>query len=277
MNKVNKKYSVQLAIKTLVPELLEILGNQPVGWTKINRGLGAHLDAIRKEIEKTGKGVNKEATFYSVLLNRMVGKQESDAMFNFYNHLFASLNKLLSDSDKKQLHKMIVLVLNKFNKGYLDFIGELAVLYKYMVSGEFELLRIEEKIAPDSNVTADLLLKDKANGAEILIEIYNLHLEEIDFISNEKLKCHLDLKFTKKSSHKLINPNRNIVIQPVLWYRDHNQLKFLNSFFQDPGYKFDNVLDPLALASLRLENGGYEHRFETVKTIIMTNFLLILK
>lgn len=267
-NKVNKQYDVRIAIKALVPSLFNILGSQPVSWTKINKGLANHLNKVRKEIEQTGKPVNKEATFYSVIVNKIAGKQESDSLFDFYNRLFITLDTLLSIKDKKHLHKMIVQVLNNFDKGYLNFIGELAVLYKYMMLGEFELLKIEEQITPESNVTADILLRNKGTQSEILIEILNVHLEELDITTYDKIKYHLHSKFTKKTDQKLINPQRYLKIQPVLWYRDHKQLTFLSNFFHETGYKFDNVFDPLTLASIRLGNGEYEHRFDSIKTIL---------
>lgn len=83
-------------------------------------------------------------------------------MFSYFNQLFYDLKNNLSKDEHKLLRSMISGVLTNANKDYLNFIGELATLNTYMATGLYNLIRVEERVLRERNVSIDIYLRQKA-------------------------------------------------------------------------------------------------------------------
>ena len=261
-------FDVRNALVTYMPSLLELLGDQKISWTSINKGLTLHLEKIRNQHISTQTIVESEATFYSIIIDHHFGKGDSSGMFSFYDATFKSLSLILSTEEKKVIHRMLSKVLNNLTKDYINFIGELACLNKLMLTGEYNLINIEEVIHIERLVTADIFLKRKNDGLEILIEVLNLHIENRDFQTYQELRSHLSSKFLRKVQEKIINPDRLTLIQPVVWTNGLSQIGQLSNFYQNENFQINNVLPPMIYATWKYLDGSYEHRFESVRTIL---------
>lgn len=263
------KYNVKKALQQYLPSFLILLNEQNISWTSINNGLEKHLETLKIKIDDNQQNkIEKEVTFYSLLVNHVTGSEKGKAMFDFNNKIFIQLSNSLSLEEKKPIHKMLSGVLQNFDKNYLNFIGELATLNLLIKTGNYELLNIEEKIHPDRNISADLFLRSKDDKKEFLIEILNIHLEDIEFDNNDSLRFHLESKLKKKKDNKFINPNRIIFIQPVIWIKNFEQLKKICDLYNIYGFAVENVLLPVSYVSFLNTDGSFEHRFENLKTIL---------
>lgn len=75
-------------------------------------------------------------------------------------------------------------------------------------------------------------------------------------------------KLEKKIEDKLVNPNRIIFIQPVIWTKDLKQLEFICDFYLKTNFSIQNIITPMSYLTFRYQNGEYEHRFENINAIL---------
>jgi len=264
----NNKNLIKNSLRQHMPSLIELLGEQNISWTSINRNFQNYIRKVRTELNSSSSDIVKDATFYSIIVRKLYGKGDTDGMFDFYNKTFESLNNTLSECEKKPLHRMISKVLSILDYRYLNFIGELASLNKFMSTGEYELINIEEQISHDKGISADFLLRRKKDDIEILIEVLNLHFEMLEFNDFQKFEYHLKSKLENKIKDKFVNPNRIIFIQPVIWTKDLKQLEFICDFYLKTNFSIQNIITPMSYLTFRHQNGEYEHRFESINTIL---------
>jgi len=267
IEKLQLNYDVEAILKKYMPSIIELLGGQSISWTSINKGLTQHISEIRKEFYATGKLILKETSFYSMIAERFTGTGKSNAMFDYYDTLFKKLNTKLTSEEKQPVRRIILQLLTNLNNNHMNFIGELSVLDKYISTGQYYFVNIEARISSDSNVTADIYLKRKLDGSDFLVEVLNLHLEKTQINDYSKFKYHLDSKFTQKIKSKGISDKREVKIQPVLWYTDHNQFKWVQDFFLKTDYVHPDVLDPMCYCSYFKHDGSYQHWFDRIKFI----------
>ena len=149
-----------------MPSLIELIGEKNISWTKANKILFNHVRKSFDEAVLAGCEIIKDANFFTILKNKYEGNDLSDAMFDFYNFIFEKLNELLSKEEKKLLQKTILNIMTDMTKDYLNFIGELAVLYIFKASGQYTLLSVEEKLHPDKDISADFLFRNNQDDKE---------------------------------------------------------------------------------------------------------------
>jgi hypothetical protein len=268
MEKFKIKYDVKTSLANHMPSLVRLLGEQNIAWSSINKNLLKYINEVKVEFISTKIPIEREATFYSILVRKFFGKGDTDAMFDFYDKTFVSLNKVLTEIEKKPLHRMISKVLSNLNHNYLNFIGELATLNKFMDTGEYHLNDIEKIIHPEKNKGADISLIRKMDNIEVLIEVLNIHLETKKFENYDQLEYHLQSKFENKSKDKFINPKIIIFIQPIIWTSDLEQLNMVCKFYSETNFKMENVIVPMSYLTFKHTDGKFEHRFESLKTIL---------
>jgi len=265
----NMTYNIEAAIKRYIPSLIQLLGDNNISWTAANKKLEKHLNKVATDIEENDDIVVVDANFYSIVTNKVENKPDSDAMFDFYDSIFESLNNCLNTSEKKLIGKTILNILTEMSRNYLNFIGELAVLNFYKNMFQFDLIGVEEKYNPNSEISVDFLFSSKNKKGTLLLEVQNLHLETNDFKSRDNLVYWLESKYDKKRNSKLINKEDKILIQPVIWTKNKEQMKMLEEIYDKNEIKAKNVNIPLGYATfLTKDRQFYEHRFEMVNTIL---------
>jgi hypothetical protein len=262
------KYDIENSLRKYMPSLIKLLGTQKIKWASINGNLQSYIEKAKEEHQSTGQVVQRDATFYSIIIRKISGKGDTDGMFDFFNKTCESLMSILTETEKKPLHRMISKVLLMLDYRYLNFIGELATLNKFMETCEYELINIEEPISSNKGTSADLFLKRKKDNIEVLIEVLNLHIEIQEFVEFADFEYYLNSKLKNKIKEKLINPNRIIFIQPVLWTKDLKQLQFICDFYSKTNFTIENVIIPMSYLTYKHSDGRYEHRFESIMTIL---------
>lgn len=260
------RYNVEKYLRQYMPSVIELLNGQQISWTTINKNFRAYI-ADKKEKLGSNPEIIEEATFFSILYRKQRGYGDTDAMFFFFDTIFTSLNSVLSDTEKRLLHRMITKVFSSLNKNYLNFIGELATLNYFMIQGRYELINIEEKIHRERNISIDIYLRHKEDNRELLIEVLNIHLEHLEFQNEIQLKKHLESKLTEKIDSKCINPERVIIIQPVIWIKSEEQLKSVFEFYTNTKFLISQVEKPFVYASYQTNSGPFEHKFDYIQEI----------
>lgn len=253
--------------------MIELLGNNQISWTAINRGLQQHIENLRQKIVNDELGqIEKDTTFYSFLVGKTLNRKATAPMCNFFESTCKQLLQRLTTSEVSHLHRMIKLFLTNYDYKYLNFIGELAVLNAYKSTGDYELINIEEKAYDQNNVMADLLIERKNDGLKFLVEIVNIHLERKSLTTNSQIKLHIANKIQEKIKKTFFDsPRKSIFLQPVIWTEDLKQLKSLAKLYKSRKSLPDKVFIPMSYLTYKLEDGSYEHRFEYVNTILKEN------
>jgi hypothetical protein len=261
---IEMKYDVQPFLKKEMPGLINLLGTQNISWTSINRRFAVNMEKINAELKLTQKTIFIEATFYSIIINKYWGNGEADGMFDWYCTIFESLSSNLTDVEKRLLRPQIYSVLIELNKGYLNFIGELATLNEIKKSGKYELINVEELIQSGSNKSADFLFLSKGYQTKILVEVVNLHVYLLKIVDVENIKLHIEGKLREKMRDKFINPKYEYYLQPVMWTKSENELELLATLYKKNGLSINNVHPPFAYSSYKNGDGTYDHHFDMI-------------
>ncbi|EHQ27543.1 hypothetical protein [Mucilaginibacter paludis] len=258
------KYDVRPFLKIKMPGLLDLLGTQNISWKTINKNFGKKLQRIKDELTLTQKPIFKEATFYSVLMSKHYKTGEGDGMFDWYSTLFQSLSSNLNPVEKALIHHSIYNLLIEPDKNYLNFIGELAVLNEIKKQEGYDLINIEEQIQKENNTTADFLILRKHDDTNILVEVVNLHFQEIDIDDHERIRRLIESKLNNKIKMKFINPLYEYFLQPVIWVKGENDVEQLFNLYDKSGLPIKNVLAPFTYFSYWETSGKYEHHFDRI-------------
>jgi len=254
------KYDIQIFIRNYMADFYSLIEVQSISWNNINRIFGNHLNKVKKQFNKNGRPVLRDATFYSVVISKINKDGKGDGMFDFYNSLFYSLSLHLDESQKKLIHKTLYNILVEVDKNYLNFIGELAVLNAILKTKQYEFKNVEEKIKFGSNVSADFLFIDKQTRLEQLVEVVSIHLEDKELKNEQRIVNHIKSKVTEKINNKFIGTDRPYLIQPVIWTRDIDDIDFLKKLHKRGEIEIQNMNSPFVYYTFLVKT--YEHHFE---------------
>ena len=258
------EYDVQSSLKKYMPGLLELLGTQNISWTRINNNLGNNLQEIKRLLNSGQNPVLKDVTFYSIIVDKLYGSGFANGMFDWFREIFESLSSNLTVAEKELIRAPIYSVLAELDKGYLNFMGELATLNEIKKIGRYELINIEEQIQPESNKCADFLFLDKKDEKKNLLEIVNLHLYLREIESDINIKQFIEGKLNEKMKTKFISPKYDFYLQPVLWIKSENELELLQELYSESGLEINNILAPFVYFTYKDLFGKYEHHFDRI-------------
>lgn len=254
-------------IKEHVPSLYNLISQTGCNfsWISVNNSLSKHLQKAKEKLSKDG-AFFKDVNLFSLLIEKMFGEGKGDSMLGFYIQLFISLDQTLELNEKKLIHSTLKNILTNNDKDYLNFIGELATLNAILKTNKYNLKSVEHKIIESEEKTADFLFVQKNDGAEIYLEVLNIHLYKKDFQDFSEIEYHLRSKFEIKKKEKILTSDKTILIQPIFWTKSEKQLEQLSSFYNNSNFEVESIQTPLAYASWIID-GNVEHRFENIKTI----------
>lgn len=251
-----------------MPSFLELLGDNDIAWRDINKLVDRYVSKAKIEVVKNNGAVKKEATFYTIINHKINGLGEADAQYDFYNELFKSLNETLSKSEKKLIPSILKKILMQPDKDYLNFIGELSTLLFYKINTPFKLLKVEEQISNNRNISADFLFQNPEDEMKILVEVVNIHLANKTDLSDNFLSMHINRKLEIKKETTLINPDRKILVQPFLWLQDFNQLQRVSEFYSKFEFQPEKTMIPLCYASFLDNKGEYDHHIDLMTVLL---------
>jgi hypothetical protein len=200
------KYDVRPFLEMKMSGLLDLLGTNNISWVTINKNFSRNLEKVKSDLALSQNSIYREATFYSVLISEHYNTGEGAGMFDWYRTLFQSLSSILTPAEKALTNHSIYNLLIEPDKNYLNFIGELAVLNEIKKQPGCNLINVEEKIQNENNSTADFLILNEYDNAQILVEVVNLHFQKIDINDPERIKRLIVSKLSHKMKMKYLNP-----------------------------------------------------------------------
>jgi hypothetical protein len=246
---------------------MKIVGETDLGWSHIDILFSKKLDKRAKESQ--GQPMTIEATIYDLIVEVKKNNQQAMRMIDFINKLFEELSLNLKKNEKKLIKRNIRSFLTTLDKGYLNFLGEIAVLNNLLKSKLYELEDVETQLP--NNKTIDFKLRKLKDDNSILVEVVNIHLdsERIEY-KNKKIEKFLTERFEKKIESKKMGLEDDIdfYLIPVLWgtWKD---LKVYSDYFKDNEIHIQNVAEPVSYLTFIDPNNEYFylHRFGRVSNL----------
>ena len=261
------EYNVKAVLAEYMPSFLRLLGTREISWQSIDKNLQTYIEKAKLEFNETKSTLKREATFYSIIMSKAKGDGLGEAQFDFYDQLFTGLHAVLSPEEQDMLSGILRSVLTQLEKDYLNFIGELSVLYFYKINAGFQLLKVEEKIFDSKNISADFKFLNPASGNQFLVEVVNIHLEQRDKLTLELLEKVIGRKLGDKLKSKDVIAKRNMSLQPLIWCKNFEQLKQVSNYYN--AYSIpEQTHKALGYLSFRTPDGELYHRISFLNEIL---------
>jgi hypothetical protein len=254
-----------------LPNLVALAGEN-IDWNRIN----THINKKLKEriLNSEGQIITVEACIYDYLMSAKQNESRAFGLLGYLNNLFEELLLLLSEAEKKLLSQNLYNMLISFDRNYLSYVGEIAVLNGLIKSRKYQLIKVEEKLPNGKKI--DFVLQVISSNKLLQVEVYNIHLdgEKVDpnhDAINKFLTDRLTVKINKKEAG--LESKREFTIVPVLW-GPSKVLRIYYDFFQTESIQLENVHEPFAYGTFIGQNGYYEHRFWKISNLFKGNVVL---
>ncbi|MCV9386930.1 hypothetical protein [Reichenbachiella ulvae] len=260
-------YNIKAALEQHMPSFLQLLGNNNISWNRINQIFEEYIQKAKEEFAETQTLITREATFFSIMKSQVTGDGLGAAQFDFYDQLFNDLFHLLSYQERNMLGGTLKSILIQLEKDYLNFIGELAVLYFYKINTDFKLIKVEEKVFDNKNISADFLFSSESLNDQFLIEVVNIHLEQRKSLTQPLLKRLIEKKVMDKLKSKEILLKSNMSLQPLIWCKNYDQVKLVSDFYKLYSTP-TQTHKSLSYISLTDKNGKFYHRINFADKIL---------
>ena len=224
-----------------LPSLMEILRDSDPEWEKIDKLFSAKIEERFKEANC--EVITIEATIFDIII--AVKKQNLQAirLLDFLNRMTTELSANLNNDEKLLIGKIVKDLLLTLDMRYLNFVGEIGVLNNLIKSKTYRLEAVEAELS-DSTKTIDFKLKRIGDGAFLLVEVVNIHLDS-DRIEDdeEKIKKFLTHRLTKKIDSKKTKSQFYLI--PVIWCAS-KELKIYSDYFKKHKMHIENVIEPVS-------------------------------
>lgn len=263
-------FDIQEKLKVYFPILFELLNNNKIDWKMVEKIFFRKYEQYQKKRSITNASFQTEASFYSIITAAIKKEKSAIMLLNYIQKLFEELTDKLDDDEKKQIKNALFGFLTNIDSKYLNFLGELSVLNQFKTRTPFKLVKTEEKLANSgaNNSTIDFkFFNPTTNGFEFL-EIVNIHLNEKNTSSDEKINILLTQKISEKLLKKGIKENPKIFLVPVVW-GNWKEIKLIEQYYNKVKPNFQNTGIPVAFVPFMTPAGKLVQRFGTINTIFL--------
>ena len=252
---------------------MKIVGDFDLDWTHIDNLFSKKI--ADRVAQSKGETIIVEATIYDIIVEVKKQNLQAIRLLDFFNKLLLKLSQLLTDTEKKLIKRNIRNFLTTLDKGYLNFVGELAVLNNLIESKDYRLEDVEVKLP--NKKTIDFKLKKVKDENFILVEIVNIHLDSNRIeTEEEKIRKFFTDRMTQKINSKKINLSSDIkfFLVPVLWGTAAD-LKIYSDYFKKNKMHIQNVIEPFSYLTFADPNDDYFvlHRFWSVSNMFNSDNL----
>jgi hypothetical protein len=246
--------------------MVDMIDHENFPWAKIEC-------KFESEIEKRfrDKGdreyITIEASIYDIIISVKSGKREHVGLLKYFNSLFTELSENLSEQEKTHVVSAVKNLLLTFDKRYLNFVGELAVLNQLKKTGNFNLHKHEFKLPNKKTIDFDLEILEP--NMRILLEVLNIHINEQKVENDfDKIKGFFERRISDKIDSKKMNlqPDYNIHIIPVVW-GSYEQLVIYRDFFKENSLDVDLAHEPLSFLMLSDGEDYYHFQFSPLSQL----------
>lgn len=223
--------NIKNKLQEYMPSLLKFLDKEPISWNRINSMFQVEFMKRKAQYVANDNHLIVEASIYDILSATLDGNKSAERLFTFLNSL---IEELIVQIPKEHLGKMkrtVYNILTSFNKDYLNFVGELAVLNILLRSKLYILEDIEYPI--ENGKTVDFKFYSKEEAKSILVEVYNIHPTKEISTNPDEINKFLSKRINDKINLKMkdINNPVDFLLAPVIWTQA-SDLERINSFYK---------------------------------------------
>ncbi len=257
-------------LKKHFPALFNLLEDEAFHWRGIDK---THQKAEQKRQTEQANSVaakrafHPDAHFFDIVERALHGDDQARNFLGFFSTLFQQLSRLMDAQQKKHLKSTIYSFLTSTDGSYLNFTGELLVLYKLLHSGDYQF---NEKAFPLGNGNdADFSMKHVPAGRRALIEVVNIHVEA-DAVSSDPedigkfLSHRLSQKIEKKQRGAEYVPS--FILVPVIW-GPVAALRRISDFYKTNTIAVPSASEAVAYCTFYDQNNTAEYHFGTISTL----------
>lgn len=260
-------FDIQGRLKVYFPILFELLDSNKIDWKTVEKTFLKKYQGYQKRYETT-ESFKIEASFYNIVTAAIKREKPAIMMLDYIQKLFQELNNSLDSEEKREIKNIIFGFLTNIDRKYLNFLGELSVLNQFKRRTPFKLVKTEEKLTnlSSSNTTIDFKFFNSTTKGFEFIEIVNIHLNEKNTSSVDRINILLTQKISEKLLTKGIRENTKFFLIPVIW-GNWKEIKCIQLYYEKYKPTFQNTGVPVSLIPFTTNDGELVQRFGTIDTI----------
>lgn len=259
MNLVKHNLSIYL------PKVIEFIGEEEFPWDQIENRFDKLID--RRFSQAKGDSIIVETSIFDQIISIKKGDNAYNGLMDYYNKLFHQLNLLLNKEEKKLMFNTIRSLLISFDLKYLNYLGELSVLYKLKKSNKFSLLDVEKVLPNGKSIDFDLMIEN--SNMRVLIEVLNIQVnpQKVENDS-DKIEIFINGRITNKLADKKKNLDEdwNVHLVPVIW-AGHEELEIYHQYFRNNALDIPLSYEPLAFLTFYDQFGNYLPKFGSISAL----------
>jgi len=263
-------FDIQNKLRIYFPILFELLNYNKIDWKIVEKTFFKKYEQYQKKHLITNSTFQIEASFYSIITAAIKREKPAIMLLDYIQKLFEELADKLDDDEKKEIKSTIFGFLTNIDAKYLNFLGELSVLNQFKKRAPFKLVKTEEKLTnmSSNNSTIDFKFFNQTTEGFEFVEIVNIHLNEKNTSSDEKINILLTQKISEKLLKKGIKENPNFFLVPVIW-GNWKEIKCIEQYYENAKPTFQNTGIPVAFVPFTTQEGELVQRFGTIDTIFL--------
>jgi hypothetical protein len=263
------KYDIKNRLKDYFPIIFELLGDNNLDWKTIEKRFGKKLDEHIIKFNFKGQPIRIEASLFHIIIASKQGKDEAIGRLDSITKLFQELIIRLDNEEKRLIKKNLFDLLTNIDMKYLNFLGELCVLNQVRRNIDLKLIATEQPLDKDNRKGAkiDFVFFNEKSTNKFLVEIINIHINETNTSTDDKIKTLLDQKLNGKLNRKGIKMTPEFLLVPVIWGQP-DEIKRLIQYYKTFKPKFQNTSIPFYSLAFPDEFGNLVHKFRAIDTIL---------
>lgn len=244
--------NVEQNLRIFYPAIFKFLGNRKIGWRMISKNFESLISKRRNEIINSKTGViQSELCLLDLITQRVLNNTSNLHLSEFFNAVLENLLNQTDEAERLLLSNTIYNALVNFDRRYLNFVGELAVLSILKDQGYY-LEQTEFPLTNDKNAKRIDFLISK-DGENRLLEVVNIHIPYEIQLPKESIELIFESKVRDKIADKGRNTEWKFSLAPVIW-SDFKTLEIINDFFKPE--ICDRVLYPFAYMGYNLRDSN---------------------
>lgn len=259
-------FDLEGRLRIYFPVFFELLGVNRLNWKSATK---VFSKKVAQWIKKAGgKEIKVEASFYNIITASIQGNVSASQHLDFIKKLFEELIQRLNEKERKLIIPALLGMLTNIDRKFRNFLGELLVLNNIKKNSEFVLTSVEVPLlqgAPDG-VKIDFQFLNPLTSNQLLVEVVNVHLNEVSDWPDSRVNRLLHQKIQHKLNVTGIRKNSKFQLIPVFW-GSFEDLRRIHMYYQETGITFENTSEPTSYTTFSTSNGPI-HMFGTIRSIM---------
>jgi hypothetical protein len=255
-------------IELYLPSLIQLIEGdlKKKRWKRLTEIFENQFNKLNEQYKKDEKFPLVKLSLYSTITGALNGERQNIQFLDYINNVFKNLNSIL-DKDEKILIKETLSNLLEFEKGFLNYLGELSVLDNLISTGLYKLDKTEYRIK-ENGKGIDFRFLNIQKSKYILVEVINIELKDNKISSTELMYQFLSNKLNDKLNDTDKSEILNYTLIPVIWGSLENILK-VREFYKLTNFKIKRVEIPRVYIPFNVPNNPkkFVNKFGSILTV----------